>query len=393
MQDLNIAFFGGTRAHSKISNSCKNLGANCYLLDKSKKCFANSDKDFVNIDFNDKKKVIDFIKNKKINYLYSSQSDAGILTLGYINSKLKLPGISFKLAKILTDKFKIRQILKKNNFYQPNFFLWNVNSKKKIIFNKNKFLIKPLDSSGSRGIYEVKNNKDLYSKFKKSLKFSKKKKIIIEEKVYGIEFGAQTFSIQGSCKYVILHEDIMSKINSKIPAGHIFPFKLLPNLNEINKIKKTIKKAINILGIKNGPCNVDCILTIDKKLIILEVSPRLGATGLPDMLKIYTDVDWDLNTIKLHNLLRFDKIKEKKKIHVISKVFESKKTGYINKITAIKHPKNSNVDLFIKKNSKVSKFNDGTKLFGQIVSYSNNRNELISKVLKFEKSIKLTFKK
>ena len=30
----------------------------------------------------------------------------------------------------------------------------------------------------------------------------------------------------------------MSKINSKIPAGHIFPFQLLNSINEINKIKK-----------------------------------------------------------------------------------------------------------------------------------------------------------
>ena len=105
----------------------------------------------------------------------------------------------------------------------------------------------------------------------------------------------------------------MSKINSKIPAGHIFPFQLLNSINEINKIKKIIKKAVNILGVKNGPCNVDCIFTKDKKVIILEVSPRLGATCLPDMLEIYTGIDWDLNTIKLHKLLILKNIKEKKK--------------------------------------------------------------------------------
>ena len=56
MKNLNIAFFGGSHVHSKISLKCKKLGANCYLLDKSKDCFANSNSDFVNIDFNNKKK-------------------------------------------------------------------------------------------------------------------------------------------------------------------------------------------------------------------------------------------------------------------------------------------------------------------------------------------------
>ena len=109
MKNLNIAFFGGSHVHSKISLKCKKLGANCYLLDKSKDCFAKSDDGFVNIDFNNKKSLINFIKKKKIDYLYSSQSDVGILTLGYLNTKFRLPGTSFKVAKILTDKFKIRK--------------------------------------------------------------------------------------------------------------------------------------------------------------------------------------------------------------------------------------------------------------------------------------------
>ena len=186
--------------------------------------------------------MINFIRRKKINYLYSSQSDVGVLTLGYLNTKFKLPGTSLNLAKTLTDKFKIRQILKKNNFHQPKFFLINKDFNKKNLLNKKNFLIKPLDSSGSRGIYEIKNSKNLSTNIKKSLKFSKKKKVILEEKIEGIEFGAQTFSINGNCEYVVLHEDIMSKINSKIPVGHIFPFQLLSSTNEINKIKKTIKK-------------------------------------------------------------------------------------------------------------------------------------------------------
>ncbi len=65
MKGLNIAFFGGSHVHSKISLKCEKLGANYYLLDKSKDCFANFDKNFVNIDFNNRKKVINFIKKKR----------------------------------------------------------------------------------------------------------------------------------------------------------------------------------------------------------------------------------------------------------------------------------------------------------------------------------------
>ena len=75
MKGLNVAFFGGSHVHSKISLECKKLGANYYLLDKSKDCFANFDKNFVNIDFNNRKKVINFIKKKRlIIFIYLNQT-------------------------------------------------------------------------------------------------------------------------------------------------------------------------------------------------------------------------------------------------------------------------------------------------------------------------------
>ena len=123
MKNLKIVFFGGTKVHFDLSEKCSKLGAKCFILDKNKKCFANFSTDFYNIDFSNKYKTLNFIKSKKIDFIYISQSDAGLMTLGYINSKLKLPGVTYKIAKILSNKFKIRKILKSNNFYQPKFYL------------------------------------------------------------------------------------------------------------------------------------------------------------------------------------------------------------------------------------------------------------------------------
>jgi len=391
MKNLKIAFLGGTYANTEIAIQCDKLGAKSYLLDKNKNCFAKLNKNFINIDFNNKSKFINFIKKNKINYLYTTQSDIGILTLGFINSKFNLPGTSYKVASILTDKYKIRGMLKRKKFNQPEFYLINKNLKKKIMENNQNFLIKPLDSSGSRGIFEISVKQNLKKIINKSLKFSRKNKVIIEQKIDGTEFGAQTFSIKGDCKKVILHEDIMSKINSKIPVGHVFPFLLIKNKIEINKIKKIIKMAVNTFGVKNGPCNVDCMYTKDKKLFILEISPRLGATCLPGMLKIYTDVDWDLKTIKLHNYGKIPKFTEKKNTHVASKIFESSKSGVIKSIKTMKIPNNAKVEFLVKKNDKINKFTDGTKYYGYIVAHSNNRKKLLNIISKFEKSIKIKF--
>ena len=123
------------------------------------------------------------------------------------------------------------------------------------------------------------------------------------------------------------------------------------------------------------------------------MSPRLGATCLPEMLKIYTGIDWDINTIKLYNNIPIKKIRKSKKINVISRVFESKISGYLVKYSIKKIIPTSEIKFLTKKSKKIDKFTDGTKLFGYIVAYSNKRKYLIDGTLKTLKSMKLTISK
>ena len=114
------------------------------------------------------------------------------------------------------------------------------------------------------------------------------------------------------------------------------PFNLIKNNRIVLKIKKDIAQAVEFMNIKNGPCNVDCIIDKDNRLVILEISPRVGATCLPQILKIYSGVDWDINSIKLANGYKIEKLRERK-INVIAKVFESSQSGVVEKIKVKKN--------------------------------------------------------
>ena len=149
---------------------------------------------------------------------------------------------------------------------------------------------------------------------------------------------------------------------------------------------------MNILGVKNGPCNVDCIYTKNNKLVILEISPRVGATCLPQMLKIYTGVDWDLNAIKIHNSLKIEKIRERK-IKVAAKVLESRKAGVLKEIFFSKKYKNTELRFLVKKNQKINKFTDGSKLFGYAISHGQNYKKVMKNINSLIVSIKIKLKK
>ncbi len=390
MKKLRILFFGGTLFNYKVALKCRKLGATCFFSDMNKNCFVSKKNvNFVNINFNNRKHIINYIKKKKINFLYSTQSDIGIRSLGYINSKLKLKGTSYSLAKTLTDKVIIREKLTKYGFNQPKFIsTLNVNRIKNFLKSGNYF-IKPSDSSGSRGVSKLKNKSNIKNYVKRALSFSRSKKIIIEEKISGLEFGAQTFSIDGKCKYVYLHDDYMSSNNPNIPIGHSMPCFSIGNKLKENKIKDEIKIAVEKLNVQNGPCNIDCILTKENKMYILEVSPRMGATCLPDIVKLYSGADWDINAIKVWNKLKIKKFKEKN-IVVLAKVFENYLEGVIKKITIGKKPTANKIVLFVRKGEKIEKFTDGSKLFGYTLTHGRNLKKMLTRTDKLLSSINIS---
>ncbi len=67
------------------------------------------------------------------------------------------------------------------------------------------------DSSGSRGVVRVDAEKDISSAFEEAKRYTRGSQILIEEFISGLEIGAQSFSVNGRCELVFIHDDELSK--------------------------------------------------------------------------------------------------------------------------------------------------------------------------------------
>ena len=95
----------------------------------------------------------------------------------------------------LTNKYHQRQLFKKNtNFQLPKFQIFNFKKKDNYFNFKNTVILKPSDSSGSRGLIvknklsEINKNDFLYVK-----KYSSDRKVLIEDYINGTEFAVEAF--------------------------------------------------------------------------------------------------------------------------------------------------------------------------------------------------------
>ena len=256
-----ILILGGNTFFINIIKIAKKLNLKVISIDKNKNSIAKKYADeFYNIDFSNHRSVLELAKKKKIDGIITHQSDAGVYSVGYVNSKLKLKGPSFNISKICSDKSKMRQHL--DGFIdQPKFITIK---KGKNIFSKIRNFgypcnIKPSKGSGSRGIYIVRSDKDL-KRFKNEYELFKESKLVLESFIEGLEFGSQVLIINGKIKKIFIHNDIFLNRKTPVPIGHSFPSKL--SKNKIEELENYIEKIVDRLKIDNAALNLDFILPI-----------------------------------------------------------------------------------------------------------------------------------
>lgn len=285
---------GGSVGQLGAIHTVKNLGLKCLVIDKNPQAIGFTYADYYEVvDTTDKMRALEIARKYKISGAMTISSDIAVPTVCYINEQLGLPNQGVGIATSVTDKAYMRDCFVKKGVRAPKHLSieteQNINQIKEMInkeFKNTPIIVKPSDSSGSRGVTRVDNLDNLEEVMQNARKYSRNNKIILEQFIEGYEIGAQCFSINGKLKYCFVHNDTVS--NNLIPIGHSFPSKLKEY--EIKIIENECEKALDSLGIVNGPSNVDIIMK-DGKPYIIEIGARIGATKLPELVKYHTGID------------------------------------------------------------------------------------------------------
>lgn len=137
-------------------------------------------------------------------------------------------------------------------------------------------LVKPVDSSGSRGITICHNYDDLLVAYEKALAASKSKKVLIEKYMDGREVTV-FWVFQNGEYYLAGHSNRHVKKNQgddviPLPVGYTFPSKYLPKYQA--EVEENAKKMFAHLGIKDGMMFMQCKVE-DDTCYVYDIGYRL----------------------------------------------------------------------------------------------------------------------
>ncbi len=217
--------------------------------------------------------AVEAAKRHHIDGVMTLATDMPMRTVAAVAKECGLVGVNEDTAIKATDKSVMREALKAAEVPIPKFFrVTNEEEFKKAVnMIDGSFMVKPADSSGSRGILKVDDRIDIESAYEYTMQFSHNGIVVVEECMIGPEVSVETLAIDGEVHVIQITDKITTGAPHFVEMGHTQPTRL-DCAEEIKKVAIAANKAV---GIENGPSHTEIIVTKDGPKIV-EIGARLG---------------------------------------------------------------------------------------------------------------------
>ena len=218
-------------------------------------------------------------------------TDMPMRSIAAASKACNLPGISYETAVKATDKGKMIKAFDEANVEHPWYFIAENREKFDEVLEKITYpcIIKPTDSSGSRGVVLAENRDMLISAYDYTFNQSREGAVIIEEFLQGKEVSVEIMVLENKPHVLQVTDKLTTGAPHFVEMGHNQP-SLLP-AGDLEKIKDLACRAVKAVGIENGPAHVEIMLTENGPEMI-ELGARMGGDCITThLLPLSTGID------------------------------------------------------------------------------------------------------
>lgn len=250
---------------------------------------------YYNISTTDREAVLNTARKEQIDGILAYASDPAAPTAAWVAEQMHLPGNPFHAVETLCSKHLFRSFLKSHGFNSPESFSYQnvADALKDASAFPYPVLVKPSDSSGSKGVTLLKSSEGLQEAAEAAFSFSRAHEIIIEEYVQKSTpylIGGDLFIVNGKVVlWGLMNCYRDEQINPLVPMGKSYP----PFLSDVQLrlVKETLQKMVSELPIQNGAMNVELVLDQKDRVFVLDAGPRNGGNMIPELMGMIFDQD------------------------------------------------------------------------------------------------------
>lgn len=235
--------------------------------------------------------VLEVARQEGVSGVLAYASDPAAPTAAYVAQEMNLAGNPLESVETLSEKHRFRAHLRKIGLPCPNFAEIPVDAsggEAAGLLGDLTFpiVLKPTDSSGSKGVTVVKEAGSLESALAEARAHSRNGVLIGEEFIersYPNVIGGDVFVVGGEIQFWGLMDCLReARSDGMVPVGEMLPCSL--DLMALGRVKSVLQKLVSSLEIVGGELNVEVIIGRSGEPYILELGARAGGNMIPVQL-------------------------------------------------------------------------------------------------------------
>lgn len=253
------------------------------------------------VDVKDMERILEIAREERIDGVTTDQTDIAVRTEAYVSEKLGLPGISYESSRIFTDKSLMRDKCMELGIPTIRYKATDNLEDVKTFFREinGNAILKPVDNQGSRGVYKIESLDDIERIYYEALKYSKTKRVIIEEFIEGQEYEVDSI-VYDYNEQTLIYGDV---IPFDIPGVFAAKIRMYPSASDddlVNRLLKYNSDVVTGFGLKQGLTHSEYIVDKNGQPFLLESAARGGGGFISShIVKLRTGIDTATFLIKL----------------------------------------------------------------------------------------------
>ncbi len=395
-----VLLLGGSYFQIPSIQTAKRLGyyaITCdYLPENPGHKFAD---EYHNVSTTDKDAVLNLAKKLNVDGVVCYASDPAATTAAYVSEKMGFPTSPYKSVEILSNKDLFRKFLAENNFNTPKAKGYHESEIEKMLAEvaelKFPVMVKPVDSSGSKGVKKIERAEDLKPAVEDALKYSRCKRFVVEEFIEKKNYlvAGDGFIVDGKLTFYCFANGHRAEngINPYVPIGHSWPCEKSAEVQK--KIYNDLQKMLSILKMKTGALNFDIIVDKNDNVYVVEIGARCGGNYIPQAIKYATGIDLVEYTIKAAMGGSCADLKQVVPVGFWSTyILHSQQAGKLSAIQIDEEFKKNNIveyDLFVKTGDYIKAFTGSDGTLGRMILKFDSQDEMFQSISNMDDKIKV----
>jgi biotin carboxylase len=397
MENKLLHIVGGGQNQILFVQMAKSMGYKVLVTDMypDPPCKAIADI-FEQVNTTDKEGTLAVAIKHKIDAIVTDQTDVAVPTVAYVAENLGLKGIGYETALKFTNKYSMREYMRKEypecipefNFFQEPYEAIGFVEKNKNQIDK--LVVKPVNSQGSKGVAFLDQNQ-YKEQIANAFLESRSRGILIEQRIGGFEFSVEAFVRNGEVFNLAVTKKYHYESNDCIDIRNTYLGDISNELeSSLFSLNTNVIKALKLsFGVTHAEYKVE-----NGRPYLMEIAARGGGGSISSLIVPYlTGFEPNRGLINILFDKEFDlTYQDYKEKFVVMKFFEFK-PGKVKNVIFNKEftSKTMVFQLDVKVGQDIQIVKDSRDRSGYFVVCSSDRDEVLKLEKEVEKSVTIEY--